>query len=77
MRINLSATTALVESMGDLFAFSISALKISRVIGLRCLAMHSSFSLAVIIFENMFVQSVKLAGALNWRGVNKVLIAST
>ncbi len=64
------------ELMGDVFACSISALKISRVIGLCCLTMHSSFSLAVIMFEHMFVWSIKLVGALNWRSVNKVLIAS-
>ena len=61
-RINQSVTTASAESMGDFFACSISALKISRVIGLRCLAMHSSFSLAKIILVHIFVLSDSLAG---------------
>ena len=62
--------------MGDFFACSISALKISRVIGLRCLAMHSSFSLAKIILVHIFVLSDSLAGGSIFFILNNILMDS-
>ncbi len=67
----------LTESMGDLFAWSIRVLKISRVMGLCCRAMHSSFSLAMIIFVHMFVRSDRSAGGSKFQSLNKLLIALT
>jgi hypothetical protein len=37
--------------------------------------MLSSFSLARMIFEHMFVRSVKLAGASNWQSQNNMFMA--
>ncbi len=45
--------------------------------GLCCQAMLSSFSLARLIFEYMFVWSVKLAGASNWQSQNNMFMALT
>ena len=77
MRINQSATTVLAESMGDFFACSFSVLKIPRVIGLRCLAMHSSFSLATIILVHIFVRSNRSLGGSKLRSLNSMFMDST
>jgi hypothetical protein len=47
------------------------------VMGPCCRAKLSSFSLARMIFEHMFVQSVKLAGTSNWWSQYNMFIAST
>jgi hypothetical protein len=47
------------------------------VIGLRCRAMHSSFSLATIILVHMFVRSYRSAGGSKLRSLKRVLMDST
>ncbi len=73
MNLNQSATTASNESADALFARSQSAANISLVIGLCCLAMSSSFSLARMILVHMLVRSDKSAGAGRLQSRNKVL----
>jgi hypothetical protein len=53
MSVNQSATAVSSELMGGLLARSNIVEYISRVIGLLCLAIFSSLSLARMIFEHM------------------------
>ena len=58
------------------FACSNSALKISWVIGLRCLAMYSSFSLTTIILVHIFVRFDRSAGGSKLQSLNSMLMDS-
>ncbi len=62
MKVNWSATTVSTESIGNFFARLSSAVNISRVMGLLCLAMISSLSLARMILEHIFARSDKSVG---------------
>ncbi len=77
MKVNQSVTTALTELTGDFLPRSSRAVNISRVMGLRCLAMLSSLSLARMILEHMFGWSDKSVGMSKQRQWNKVMIVST
>jgi hypothetical protein len=72
MNLNQSATTASSKLADVVFARLQRAANISPVIGLCCLAMSSSFSLARMILAHILVQSDKLAEAGRFRSRNKV-----
>ncbi len=76
MSVNQSKTTISAESMDDLLAWLRRALYISQVMGLRCRAMHSSFSLATIILVHIFVRSDKLAGGSKFQSLKRLLMDS-
>ncbi len=77
MSVNQSATTGLSKSTSYFFASSKRAENISRVIGLHCLTIFSSLSLARMIIVHMLEWSNKSAGMSRLQSQNKVLIAST
>ena len=62
IKVNQSATTVSTESIGYFFARSSSAVNISHVMGLLCLAIFSSLSLARMILEHIFARPDKSVG---------------
>ncbi len=62
MRVNQSAITVSGESISDLLPSVFRAANSSRVMGLRCLAIFSSFSLPEINIVQILFLSRKFAG---------------